>query len=398
MHPALLAHQSAWDLSAADRSFLFEPEHVVHKRQANRLWLVVPEQLSLANDVFFVARFLNQCDLEFDLDRLFGNGSHRLRLVLTVGPLPFEKIRVAEQGIGQVGHAHLLDAPLDLRTQELFEPSIHGREVGAHVVIEALAPFLAPLVDGQTKESLLGRWRSRCDKLMRDAQDAFEEIRAIDRLAKNDFFPTCMELGVLLDVSAMELEELLILFVPVRPTLAGFEVFEVLAPSFDEHFGVGAVVLEKVDRGFGQPLLALTRLFENEVDAVLFPFKLGNIPGDGVVPQRRVDKGLQGRLRSRVDGCAVLNQALPHLLRVDGLTIGALLGQQRSSLREELLECLAPRANRLAVSLGAGKERRISRQTHVRQRPADRVADGQAPRGVRCLADLGAKLAKLDER
>ena len=194
-------------------------------------------------------------------------------------------------------------------------------------MVESLAPYGSALGDHQAQESLSGRRGRRGHQLMGDAQHALEEIRAFDRLAKDDLFPTRMELGILLDVSAVELEELLVLVVPVRAALARLQVLEMLSPRVRKDFVIGAVMLEEVDRRVRQALLTLARLLEDEVDAVLLPFKLRHIPSDCVIAHGGIDKCLQGGLRCRVDRPAVFDQALPHFFGVNRLAIGALLSQ-----------------------------------------------------------------------
>lgn len=70
---------------------------------------------------------------------------------------------------------------------------------------------------------------------MGDAQHALEEIRPFDRLAKDDRSETRTELGVLLDASAVEIEELLVLVVPVRAALSRLQILEMPTPSSFRH-------------------------------------------------------------------------------------------------------------------------------------------------------------------
>ena len=120
-------------------------------------------------------------------------------------------------------------------------------------MVESLAPHGSALGDHQAQETLSGRRGRRGNQLMGDAQHALEEISAFDRLAKDDLFPTRMELRVLLDVSAVELEELLVLVVPVRAALARLQVLEMLSPRVRKDFVIGAVMLEEVDSGVAKP-------------------------------------------------------------------------------------------------------------------------------------------------
>ena len=73
LHPAFLAHEPARDLRASHRALVFEPDHVIDQREADRLRLVGPKQLRLADDLFGLPLFLNQGHFKLDLDGQLGD-------------------------------------------------------------------------------------------------------------------------------------------------------------------------------------------------------------------------------------------------------------------------------------------------------------------------------------
>ena len=73
LHPALLAHEPARNLRTSHRSLVLEPDHVIDQREANRLRLVGPKQLRLADDLFGLSLLLNQGYLKLDLDGQLGD-------------------------------------------------------------------------------------------------------------------------------------------------------------------------------------------------------------------------------------------------------------------------------------------------------------------------------------
>ncbi len=392
----LLADQAPRNLGASDGALFLEAPHVVEQGKADRLRTEHPDELGLFENRLAGADLLDQRDLEFDLNRRLGQRRATLELVPADLLLAGAERRVVEQGIGQVSGPHLRDAPFDARAHQLLEPAIHGGEVGSDVAVEALAPLGAALGHGEAQNHLALRLPGPDRQPMGRAREAFEEIVAFDRLAENDLLPARVKLLVPLQMAAVELEELLVLLVPVRPLLARPKLLEMLAPHGVEDVRIVAVVVEEIQGRLREPLLALARLLEHEMDAVQLPFELRDLRHGRRVARLGRDERLQSDSGVVRDRLGVVSQSLGQLLGVDGLPVRAHLRQQRRAVRKELLERLAPRAGGLAVGLRAGEQRGVAGKAGMGQSPAQRLADRQ-PAGVGRLAGLRAELAELVE-